>query len=264
MKVTMLGCGSSGGVPLIGNDWGTCDPTEPRNRRRRVSVLVEQGGAALLVDTSPDMRAQLLDAQVSKLDAVLWTHAHADHMNGIDDLRSVNRMMKGPIEVWGDAETLAHVRRSFGYVFEPMSAKTNFFYKPLLLPREISGPFSVGPIPVIPFEQDHGFARTLGFRFGAFAYSTDVVKLSEAAFEILDGVEVWIVDCLREEPAPPPSPLSPTLEWIDRVKPRRAILTHMGERLCYADLSRRLPAGVEPGYDGLSVDLPDAVPMFHS
>ncbi|MFY7959490.1 MAG: MBL fold metallo-hydrolase [Elsteraceae bacterium] len=258
MKVTVLGCGSSGGVPLIGNDWGNCDPTEPRNRRRRVSILVEQGGTTLLVDTSPDMRAQLLDAQVNRLDAVLWTHSHADHMNGIDDLRSVNRMMKGPIQVYGDEATLAHARRAFGYVFEPMSTKTTFFYKPLLIPHVIDGPFMVGEIPVTPFVQDHGFAQTMGFRFGSIAYSTDVVRLSDAAFDVLAGVDVWIVDCLREEPAPTHSHLAQTLEWIERVKPRRAILTHMGEKLCYVDLTKRLPPGVEPGYDGLTLDLPDA------
>ena len=258
MIVTVLGCGTSGGVPLIGNDWGLCDPTEPRNRRRRVSILVEQGGTTLLVDTSPDMRAQLLDANVQSLSAVLWTHAHADHMNGIDDLRSVNRMMKAPLNVWGDAATLAHVRRSFGYVFEPMSSKTDFFYKPLLIPNEIDGPFKIGPIPVLPFTQDHGFGHTLGFRFGPIAYSTDVVRLDDAAFEALAGVDVWIVDCLREDPAPTHSHLARTLEWINRVKPRRAILTHMGEKLCYVDLLKRLPAGVEPGYDGLILDLPDA------
>lgn len=258
MKVTVLGCGSSGGVPLIGNDWGNCDPSEPRNRRRRVSILVEQGGTTLLVDTSPDMRAQLLDANVTQLDAVLWTHAHADHMNGIDDLRSVNRMIKGPIPVYADAATLAHVRKAFGYVFEPMSAKTNFFYKPLLIPQEIEGPFVVNDVPVTPFVQDHGFGRTMGFRFGSVAYSTDVVRLDDAAFAALEGVDVWIVDCLREEPAPTHSHLTQTLEWIERVKPRRAILTHMGERLCYADLMKRLPPGVEPGYDGLVLELPDA------
>ncbi|MGE0719267.1 MAG: MBL fold metallo-hydrolase [Alphaproteobacteria bacterium] len=252
MRVTMLGCGGSGGVPLVGGVWGNCDPAEPRNRRRRASILVEQGGTTLVVDTGPDFREQMLSADVRSLDAVLFTHAHADHSHGIDDLRAVNRMMGRPIAVHGDAATLRQLRERFAYAFRPIEAGSHF-YKPTLEAHEIGGPFRVGDIDVVPFEQDHGYSRTLGFRFGRIGYSTDVVRLDEAAFAALAGIDVWIVDCLREEPHPTHSHLARTLEWIERVRPRRAILTHMTELLDYASLRARLPEGVEPGYDGLVV-----------
>lgn len=254
MKVTLLGCGGSGGVPLIGPNWGRCDPNEPKNRRRRVSVLVEQGPTRILVDTSPDLREQLLDAGVNDLTGIVWTHGHADHMNGIDDLRALNRYMKKPIHVHGIKETLDHVRHSFGYVFEPIPPG-EIFYKPYLIPHEIDGPFRLGDVTITPFEQDHGFSTTLGLRFGNFAYSTDVKHLSDAAFDILQGIELWIVDCLRDEPHPTHSHFDQTLEWIARVKPKRAVLTHMGELADYATWKARLPQGVEPGYDGLTIDL---------
>jgi phosphoribosyl 1,2-cyclic phosphate phosphodiesterase len=257
MKVTVLGCGGSGGVPMIGDRWGACDPTEPRNRRRRCSILVEQGGATLLVDTSPDLRMQLLDAGVSNIDAVLWTHAHADHMNGIDDLRSINQIQQKPLAVYGDAQTLRRAHEAFAYVFEPLPPG-RIYYKPCLVAHEIEADkrFEIGGVPIQPFRQDHGFSETLGFRFGPVAYSTDVVDLSDAAFEMLAGVEVWIVDCLRPTPHPTHSHVERTLAWIERLKPRRAILTHMDQSLDYRTLAAQLPAGVEPGYDGLIVELP--------
>ncbi|MCC7273076.1 MAG: MBL fold metallo-hydrolase [Alphaproteobacteria bacterium] len=253
MRVTVLGCGGSGGVPLVGGVWGNCDPAEPRNRRRRVSILVEQGGTTLVVDTSPDFREQMLDAGVRRLDAVLFTHAHADHVHGIDDLRAVNRMIGRPIPVHGDAATLRELRQRFGYAFRPLEAGTTHFYKPTLEPHEIAGPFRIGAVEVVPFVQDHGYSTTLGFRFGRVAYSTDVVRLDETAFAVLAGVDTWIVDCLREEPHPTHSHLVQTLGWIARVRPRRAVLTHMTELLDYASLCARLPSGVEPGYDGLVI-----------
>jgi phosphoribosyl 1,2-cyclic phosphate phosphodiesterase len=256
MRVTMLGSGPSWGVPMIGNVWGACDPAEPRNRRRRVSILVEEGGKTLLVDTSPDMRAQLLDAGVRGLDAVLYTHAHADHLHGLDDLRSVNRLTHKPLPVFADARTLHEIRTRFAYAFAPLRAgAAGGYYKPVLEPTEITGPFSAAGIPVTPFVQDHGFSPTLGFRFGRFAYSTDAIRLDEAAFAALAGIEVWIVDCIRREPHVTHSHLAQTLDWIARLQPRRAILTHMDESLDYATLRASLPAGVEPGYDGLSLEV---------
>jgi phosphoribosyl 1,2-cyclic phosphate phosphodiesterase len=256
MRVTMLGCGPSWGVPRIGEIWGACDPSNPKNRRRRVSVLVEEGSATLLVDTSPDMREQLLDAGIRRIDAVLFTHAHADHLHGIDDLRSVNRLMKKAIPIYADAETHAAIRERFGYVLTPNQGYGGpGFYKPVLEPVVIDGPFAVAGVAVTPFAQDHGFSRTLGFRFGRFAYSTDVIELDDAAFAALAGVEVWIVDCIRREPHMTHSHLAKTLSWIARLKPRRAILTHMDESLDYATLCRELPSGTEPGYDGLVIDL---------
>ncbi len=256
MRITLLGCGPSWGVPRIGGDWGACDPANPRNRRRRVSLLVEENGARLLVDTSPDLREQLLDADVRGLDAVLFTHAHADHLHGIDDLRSVNRLIGKPLPIYADAGTLEEIRERFGYVFTPVRPEAKAaFYKPVLEPVTITGPFTVAGIAVTPFAQDHGFSATLGFRFGRFAYSTDVIRLDAAAFAALEGVETWIVDCIRRAPHVTHSHLEQTLDWIARVRPRRAILTHMDESLDYETLSRALPAGVEPGYDGLSFEV---------
>jgi phosphoribosyl 1,2-cyclic phosphate phosphodiesterase len=256
MRVTMLGCGPSWGVPRIGGVWGACDPAEPRNRRLRVSILVEEGEGAVLVDTSPDLRQQLLAAEVRHLDAVLFTHAHADHSHGIDDLRSVNWLIGKALPVHAAAETMEELHRRFGYVFRPMKPGLGAaFYKPSLEPRIIDGPFDAGGMRVVPFVQDHGFSKTLGFRFGRFAYSTDVATLDEAAFAALEGTEVWIVDCIRREEHVTHSHLAQTLAWIARVKPRRAVLTHMDESLDYRTLCRELPPGVEPGYDGLVLQL---------
>lgn len=256
MRVTVLGCGASTGVPVIGPNWGLCDPADPRNRRRRVSVLIEVGEVLMLIDTSPDLREQLIDARVNRLDAVLMTHAHADHLHGIDDIRQLNRLMKAAIPLWADAKTLKEVRRRFGYALEPPS-DPGHFYKPTLEPNEITGPFAIRGVPVVPFAQDHGYSTTLGFRIGAMAYSTDVTELDEAAFAAIAGVELWIVDCMRRAPHSTHSHLEKTLGWIARVRPRRAVLTHMDHTLDYRSLAAELPDGVEPGQDGLVIELQD-------
>jgi len=256
MKVTILGCGASTGVPAIGPNWGACDPNDPRNRRRRASLLVEVGAVAILFDMSPDLREQLLDAGVRRLDAVVMTHAHADHLHGIDEMRQLNQLMGAAIPLWGDGRTLAEIRRRFGYALDP-PAEPGGYYKPVLEPREITGPFAVRGVPLIPFAQDHGFSTTLGFRIGSAAYSTDVTQLDDAAFAALAGIELWIVDCMRRTPHPTHSHLERTLGWIDRVRPRRAILTHMDHTLDYRSLSAELPLSVEPGRDGLAIELPD-------
>jgi phosphoribosyl 1,2-cyclic phosphate phosphodiesterase len=256
MKVTMLGCGASTGVPAIGPNWGQCDPADPRNRRRRASLLLEVGEVAILFDMSPDLREQLIDARVRRLDAVVMTHAHADHLHGIDDMRQINRLMGAAIPLWADDKTLAEIRRRFGYVLTAPT-EPGRFYKPTLEPHEITGVFAIRDVPVVPFVQDHGFTTTLGFRIGAIAYSTDVTELDEAAFAALAGIELWIVDCMRRAPHPTHSDLGKTLGWIERVGPRRAVLTHMDHTLDYRTLSGELPAGVEPGRDGLVIDLPD-------
>jgi phosphoribosyl 1,2-cyclic phosphate phosphodiesterase len=256
MRVTILGCGPSWGVPRIGGDWGACDPGNPKNRRRRCSILVEEGGAVMLIDTSPDLREQLLDASVLKIDAVLFTHAHADHTHGIDDLRSVNRMVGKPLPIYADPQTMSELQARFRYIFAPVdNDATTAFYKPSVEPFMFDGPFTAGGIPVIPFEQDHGFSKSFGFRFGDFAYSTDARQLDENAFAILEGVDTWIVDCIGYKPHPTHSHVEQTLSWIARVKPRRAIFTHMTESLDYDTLNRALPVGVAPAYDGMVIEM---------
>lgn len=253
MKVTVLGCGPAGGVPSVSGGWGRCDPGNPRNRRRRPSVLVEQGETTLLIDTSPDLREQLLDAGVQRLDAVLYTHAHADHLHGLDDLREVNRVLQGPLPIYASADVLEIIALRFPYVFAPLEVP--YYYKPVLQPREITGLFQIGDIAITPFLQDHGTCPTLGFRMGDMAYSTDVTRLDEDAFRVLEGVRLWIVDAFTERTHPTHASVDVALDWIERVRPERAVLTHMSAALDYDDLKRRLPGHVEPGYDGLVLDL---------
>jgi phosphoribosyl 1,2-cyclic phosphate phosphodiesterase len=256
MQVTILGCGASWGVPAIGPDWGRCDPNEPRNRRRRASVLVESRGSIILIDMAPELREQLLDAGAGPIHAVLLTHAHADHLHGIDDLRIVNQLVGGPIPLYADAAALADVQQRFAYTLQPpMPGRP--LYRPALEPRVINGIFNAAKLPVVPFMQGHGRQHTLGFRIGKFAYSTDAVALDERAFTALAGIDTWVVDCLRREPHPTHSWLANTLEWIARVKPRQAILTHMDQSLDYRELMAELPPGVEPAYDGLVLEVPD-------
>lgn len=258
MKITLLGCGGSGGVPLINGDWGRCSPANPKNRRRRVSILVEQGGTVVLVDTSPDLRAQFLDAGVKRLDAILYTHDHADHCHGIDELRAFGHARKGvPIPAYGTAQTLDLLKRRFRYIFEQPQDGSGALYRPLLEVRPISGPFAIAGMSVIPFEQDHGFgATTTGYRIGRMAYSTDVVDLDDAAFAALADLDLWIVDCLRYEPHPTHAHFELTLSWIERAKPKRAVLTHLNHMLDYDELASRCPPGVDPGYDGLTLVVP--------
>ncbi len=257
MKVTVLGCGGSGGVPLIGGDWGRCNPANPKNRRRRVSVLVEHAGHAIVLDTSPDFREQMLDAQVKKLDAILYTHDHADHTQGIDDVRFMRSYNQGErIPAYGTAETLRTLTGRFPYVFTQMTDGSGHLYKPFLEARTVTGPFELCGLAVTPFEQDHGFGtKSTGYRVGPMAYSTDVVELPEAAFDILQGLDLWIVDCLRFEPHITHANFDKAIGWIERLKPRRAILTHLNQQTDYDAVKERCPAGVEPGYDGLSVTI---------
>lgn len=257
MKVTILGSGPSSGVPVVGSGWGDCDPAEPRNRRRRASILVEHAGTALLIDASPDCRAQLLDAGVSRLDAVLFTHGHADHCHGIDDLRWINVAMHADLPIHADRDTLDLIGTRFPYVLTPlrMLPVGKRYYKPMLVTNEITGPFRIGAIDIQPFVQDHGFSTTLGFRVGDVAYSTDLIALDEDAFTVLDGVRLWIVDAFGREPHPTHSHVGRSLEWIARVKPERAVLTHMGPALDYATLNAETPDYVEPGYDGMVLEV---------
>ncbi|KAA5607253.1 MBL fold metallo-hydrolase [Roseospira marina] len=270
MQVTILGCGAAPGVPSIAGGWGDCDPAEPRNRRTRASILVTPNGAGqgdapddavpdpILVDTSPDMRDQLLAAGVRQLSAVIYTHAHADHLHGLDDLREVNRALHGPLDIHADTATLNVIAARFPYAVAPLPDEMRWISRPLLVPRLMDGPFTLAGVPVTPFIQDHKVMKTQGLRFGAgFAYSTDVVSLDEAAFEVLQGIHTWVVGCISWKPHPTHAHVDQVLAWAERVQPRRLILTHMGLGLDYAALRRALPADAEPAYDGMVLDIPD-------
>jgi len=254
MRITILGCGASGGVPLPTGEWGSCDPKNPKNRRRRASIAIEKEGTTLLVDTSPDLREQCLDAGIRKIDAVLYTHDHADHTHGIDDLKPFFYRHKMPIPLYGNMETIANIKKRFYYAF-PIEEMRPDIYRPFARANVIDGSFQVGEIAVTPFVQGHGYTTSIGYRFEKAAYSTDVVELDEAAFKTLEGIDVWIVDCLSIEPRPTHSHLAKTLEWIQRVKPRKAYLTHMSARLDYDKLMKELPKNVELAYDGLVIEV---------
>ncbi|ABC22499.1 MBL fold metallo-hydrolase [Rhodospirillum rubrum] len=262
MRIRILGCGGAAGVPAIAAGWGACDPGEPRNRRLRPSILIEEdgeGGAPphrLLVDASPDLRQQLLGAGVRALDGVVITHAHADHTHGIDDLREINRAMGRSLDLWATAEVLGDLCQRFDYCFTALAAEATSIYKPMIVPREITTPsFTIGAFPLRTFPQSHGWGETLGLRIGAFAYSTDVVALDEAAFAALAGIDTWIVDCFALQPHPTHAHLDKTLAWIERLKPRQAILTHMGPGLDYRATLDRLPPGVVPAHDGMIIEV---------
>ncbi|CCG43151.1 MBL fold metallo-hydrolase [Magnetospirillum molischianum] len=256
MKITILGCGGAAGVPGISMGWGGCDPAEPRNRRLRSSILVESGSTRILVDTSPDLREQLLAANIRSLDAVLYTHDHADHLHGLDDLREINRAMRRSLPVWATAKTLETVQARFPYAFEPIKDLSGPIFRPLLDPKPISGPFQIDEIAVMPLDQDHGYCHSLGLRFGNAAYCTDVVAFPPDSFAALRGLDLLIVGCLVDSPHPTHAHVGRVLEWVEALRPRRTVLTHMGSRLDYQSLRARLPAGVEPAYDGMVLDVP--------
>lgn len=260
LRATILGCGSSGGVPRLGGEWGECDPHEPRNRRRRCSLLLERIGTdgrftRVLIDTSPDMRAQLLDAGVGALDAVVYTHSHADHVHGIDDLRMIVFNTRKRLPVWADGPTQEALISRFGYAFMQPAGSP---YPPILDLYTIEGPFTVdgpgGPLELTPFEADHGSMDALGFRIGGLAYLPDAVKIPERSWPVLEGLECWIVDALRRRPHPTHAHLEMTLGWIERARPRRAILTNMHVDLDYAVLAAETPAHVTPAHDGLVLE----------
>ncbi len=250
MKVTILGCGTSGGVPKMPLHWGACDPNNPKNRRSRASILIEEGDTTLLVDTSPDLREQMIRENVQDLSAVFYTHDHADHTHGIDDLRGFFQRTREKLPTYADQATLDLLKTRFGYIFKTVEG-----YPSICSGHAIKGNVKVGPITMQPFEQIHGNSLSTGFRFGDIAYSTDLNALPESSFDTLAGVKVWIVDALRHDPHPTHSHLAQTLEWIARVKPERAILTHMTWDLDYEALKKILPEGVEPAYDGMTIEL---------
>jgi phosphoribosyl 1,2-cyclic phosphate phosphodiesterase len=261
MKVTLLGTGGSAGVPMIGGadgsgDWGVCDPAEPRNRRSRSSIIVESDqGERLLVDTSPDMRSQLLDCRIPGADAVLFTHAHADHITGIDDVRILNRIAGRPLAAFATQRTLDEITRRFAYAFKPWQQP--HFYRPVLeaVPVRPGDTIEAAGLAVRLFGHGHGQVETLGLRIGPFVYSTDVLTLDESAFAALAGVDTWVVGCfLRRGPHWTHADLPAVLDWVARLRPRRTVLTHMGTDMDWAWLAANLPVGVEAGHDGMVLE----------
>jgi phosphoribosyl 1,2-cyclic phosphate phosphodiesterase len=258
LRFTILGCGSSGGVPRIGNDWGVCDPANPKNRRRRCSMLVERIGAegttTVLIDTGPDMREQLLDAQVGHLDAVVYTHSHADHVHGIDDLRQIVFNLRRRLPVWADGPTQEALLSRFGYAFVQPEGSP---YPPILDLHTIKGPVTVegrgGEVTLAPFAADHGSMEALGFRIGPLAYLPDAVAIPEESWPYLMDLDCFVVDALRRKPHPTHAHLELTLDWIARAKPRRALITNMHVDLDHATLEAELPSHIRPAHDGLQV-----------
>jgi phosphoribosyl 1,2-cyclic phosphate phosphodiesterase len=254
IEVTILGCGSSGGVPLIGNIWGPCDPKDKRNNRRRVSILVKIKNKSFLVDTSPDLRMQMIDAKVKNIDAVLYTHSHADHVHGIDDLRAFcwQRKDNKPIPIYGDKYTINQIKHRFDYAFHSDTgpAIPSLEANTLTLGNNI-----IEDINIIAINQIHGKGYSLGYRFNNIAYSTDLNKLPDSSLKQLKNLDLWIVDCVRYEPHYSHSHFDQTLSWIKQLKPKKAILTHMGHWLDYKELKSLCPINVEPGVDGMVINI---------
>lgn len=262
MKLTILGCGPSSGVPATGGFWGDCNPLNPKNRRLRSSLLIEDQGKTILIDTSPDLRQQLLTHNIRQINSVLYTHDHGDHVHGIDDLRPLYfHNERQTIPVYGDTQTLNSIKKRFFYLFKITSSLTNQF--PVVLEgREFQiekdkkvPPFRIEHLNVQPFWQGHGPSYSVGYRIGSVAYSTDVSELNDTAFQILEGVDTWIVSCLSLTAHATHAHLEQSLSWIKRVNPRRAILTHMGQTMDYDTLYNQLPQGIMPAYDGLTLTL---------
>lgn len=258
LSFTILGCGSSGGVPRLGGHWGACDPADARNNRRRCSMLVEREGAEgvtrVLIDTSPDLRAQLLDAGVGVLDAVVYTHAHADHVHGIDDLRMIVFNMRRRLPVWADAATRENIMSRFGYAFRQPEGSA---YPPILEMNPIEVDVVIqgagGEIALSPFRVRHGRIESLGFRIGGLAYLPDVSDMTDEAWQAVADLDCWVLDALRRDPHPTHTHLERSLEWIAAAAPRRAVLTNMHIDLDYATVEAETPANVTPAYDGMTI-----------
>lgn len=258
LSFRILGCGSSGGVPRLGGHWGDCDPTNPKNIRKRCSLLVTRttpaGVTRVLIDTSPDLRQQLLDAEVGELDAVLFTHAHADHVHGLDDIRMVVYNMRQRLPVWADGDTSNQLLARFGYAFVQPAGSA---YPPICDLNTLDGDVTItgagGAITFTPFEVEHGRIDALGFRIGDTAYLPDVSDIPDDVWPRLENLDLWIVDALRRDPHPTHAHLEKTLGWIEKMQPKRAVLTNMHIDLDYQTLADETPDHIQPAYDGLTL-----------
>ncbi len=252
MKIRILGSGTSSGVPRLGNDWGRCDPAEPKNRRTRASVLVSTATTTVLVDTGPDMRAQLLAADVAAVDAVIWTHDHADHCHGIDDLRQIMHERGSPVPGFARPWTAERLEQRFDYVFFGRGG-----YRPTATMTPLPDVLTIGDLRIRVTDQPHGGITSAGLRFEhggkSIGYATDFNAMTEDMRSLYEGLAIWVVDALRREPHPSHSTLDAVLGWIAELRPRRSALMHMDNSMDYATLAAELPEGVEPGFDGLEI-----------
>jgi phosphoribosyl 1,2-cyclic phosphate phosphodiesterase len=253
VRITFLGTGTSHGVPMIGCECATCRSTDPHDNRLRPSIFIETPGARLLVDAGPDLREQALRHRIARVDAIVFTHGHADHILGMDDVRRFNALMDGSMPCYGDAATLEDIRRMFSYVFDPATPRGGGL--PQLDLREIDGPFSVGDIDLQPVPIWHGKRRILGFRVGAFAYLTDCSRIDEAAWPLLERLDVLVLDALREKPHPTHFSLSDAIETAARIGAARTFFTHMAHDLPHQATNARLPAGMRLAHDGLVLSI---------
>lgn len=255
MRVTVLGCGGSGGVPLLGNEWGACNPANPRNRRRRVSVLVETGGQGILLDASPDLRAQLLDAGVATLDAVLFTHDHADHTHGLDDIRALSMLRDAPLPLYGSRETLESLTRKFSYIFDDNVRPLPGTSKPeaQLNVVEPGQSLRVADLDVVVATVPHGHAEVLAYRFGPLAYITDAKSVPAETIEVMRGARVLVLNALLRTSHPTHLSISEAIEVAREIGAERTYFTHLTHETSHADLEAELPAGISPAFDGLTI-----------
>lgn len=256
MKVVMLGCGSSIGAPAIGCDCKVCKSENPKNKRTRASIYLEHEGTSILVDTSPDLRAQAINCGITKIDGVFYTHSHADHINGIDDIKSFNFLQEAAIPAFGDAFTMDYLQKAFPFVFWD-NVPGKGWYKPWLKPNyiEFDQSFKFGNIDIDTFEMVHGKLSVVGYKFGDVAYTTDTTEISDHGFEVIKKAKLWIVDCLRYDPSDTHANFELTMKWIDQVKPQKAILTHMAHDFDYEQLKKELPENIIPAYDGMIINV---------
>jgi phosphoribosyl 1,2-cyclic phosphate phosphodiesterase len=253
MKVTFLGTGTSHGVPMIGCDCLVCRSTDPRDARLRPSIFVETANAGVLVDAGPDLRLQALRHRIRRVDAILFTHGHADHILGMDDVRRFNALMKGPMPCYGDARTLADVRKTFHYVFDPATPRGGGL--PALDLRPLDGPVRVADLTAVPVPLWHGERPIVGYRFDRFAYLTDCSRIADEAWALLEGLDVVVVDALREQPHPTHFSLGEAVEAARRIGARRTLFTHMCHHLPHEATNAKLPDGMRLAHDGLTLDL---------